>query len=189
MPARFHFSQSDRIAPLWLIPEAGWAILQRKDFDIPAAKAAGQEYTLHGLHGYDHEHPLMRAIFIARGPAFPHAPHSEVPVFQNIEVYNIVCDSLGIEGRPNNGTLRLPLKPVGIHGEGPAADGDGHSDGKIPPSGGGEQQGGENDETKTGDLGFFKSVLEKLKETVHKITSIFHSAEEAAAEAKEGDPN
>jgi hypothetical protein len=30
-------------------------------------------------------------------------------------VYNILCDSLGIEPMPNNGTLRLPLKPVGIH--------------------------------------------------------------------------
>lgn len=34
---------------------------------------------------------------------------------ENIEVYNIVCDSLGIQPKPNNGTLRLPLKPVGLH--------------------------------------------------------------------------
>ena len=34
---------------------------------------------------------------------------------ENIEVYNIICDSLNLTPRPNNGTLRLPLKPVGLH--------------------------------------------------------------------------
>jgi hypothetical protein len=30
-------------------------------------------------------------------------------------VYNILCDSVGMEPMPNNGTLRLPLKPAGLH--------------------------------------------------------------------------
>lgn len=34
---------------------------------------------------------------------------------ENIEVYNILCDSLGVTPLPNNGTLRLPLKPVELH--------------------------------------------------------------------------
>lgn len=34
---------------------------------------------------------------------------------ENIEVYNILCDSVGITSKPNNGTLRLPLSPVGLH--------------------------------------------------------------------------
>lgn len=38
---------------------------------------------------------------------------------ENIEVYNIVCDSLGIDPRPNNGTLRLPFEPIGLHDEAP----------------------------------------------------------------------
>src|SRR5271154_1453509 len=59
----------------------------------------------------------MRAIFIARGPAFSHVPNSRVAEFQNIEVYNIVCDSLGITPNPNNGTLRLPLKTQGLHSD------------------------------------------------------------------------
>ncbi|KAK5002752.1 hypothetical protein LTR60_007010 [Cryomyces antarcticus] len=36
---------------------------------------------------------------------------------ENIEVYNIVCDSIGVVPRPNNGTLRLPLKPIGLHSD------------------------------------------------------------------------
>ncbi len=34
---------------------------------------------------------------------------------ENTEIYNILCDSLGLEPKPNNGTLRLPLRPVGFH--------------------------------------------------------------------------
>jgi len=34
---------------------------------------------------------------------------------ENTEVYNILCDSLHIEPKPNNGSLRLPLKPIGLH--------------------------------------------------------------------------
>lgn len=30
-------------------------------------------------------------------------------------MYNIICDSLNLEPRANNGTLRLPFKPVGLH--------------------------------------------------------------------------
>lgn len=115
MPERYHFSKNDRIAPLWIVPETGWGLVEKKEFDIVQALASGTKYHPIGLHGYDHEHPLMRAIFVARGPAFPHAPGSRVEVFQNTEVYNILCDSVGIEPKPNNGTLRLPLKPVGLH--------------------------------------------------------------------------
>ena len=126
MPERWHFKHNERIAPLWIIPDTGWAIVRKDEFDLAAAKKNGDIYHPRGLHGYDHEHPLMWAIFVARGPAFPHVPGSKLDVFQNIEVYNIVCDSLGIEPKPNNGTLRLPLKPVGTHGD----DDDKESDGK-----------------------------------------------------------
>ncbi|KAI0125133.1 type I phosphodiesterase/nucleotide pyrophosphatase [Xylariales sp. AK1849] len=115
MPERYHFSKNDRIAPLWIIPKTGWAIVTKAEFDIEEAKTKGLVYHPRGLHGYDHQHPLMRAIFIARGPAFPHQPNSRVEPFQNIEVYNILCDSLGMGPMPNNGTLRLPLKTVGLH--------------------------------------------------------------------------
>ncbi|EPE03931.1 ectonucleotide pyrophosphatase phosphodiesterase 1 [Ophiostoma piceae UAMH 11346] len=115
MPERYHFSQNPRIAPLWLVPKTGWNIVQRSEFDIAEAQANNLVYHPRGLHGYDHEHPLMRAIFVARGPAFPHAPNSKLQPFQNIEVYNMVCDSIGIEPKANNGTLRLPLAPVGLH--------------------------------------------------------------------------
>jgi predicted AlkP superfamily pyrophosphatase or phosphodiesterase len=82
MPERYHFSKNERIAPLWMIPKTGWAIVTKKDFDVADAKAKGTVYHPRGLHGYDHEHPLMRAIFVARGPAFPHPPNSRVEPFR-----------------------------------------------------------------------------------------------------------
>ncbi|KAH5231084.1 hypothetical protein HBI62_074470 [Parastagonospora nodorum] len=122
MPERYHFSKNERIAPLWIVPKAGWAIVTKDEFNIEVGKKKGEVYHPRGLHGYDHEHPLMRAIFVARGPAFPHAPGSRMEPFQNIELYNIICDSLNLAPAPNNGTLRLPLTPSGHHNDSSAPD-------------------------------------------------------------------
>lgn len=82
MPERYHFSHNDRIAPLWIVPRTGWAIALKSEFDVEQAKSLGTVYHPKGLHGYDHEHPLMRAIFVARGPAFPHKPNSRIEPFR-----------------------------------------------------------------------------------------------------------
>lgn len=82
MPERYHFSKNKRIAPLWIVPKTGWAIVKREEMDVAQALKDGAVYNPRGLHGYDHEHPLMRAIFIARGPAFPHPPNSQIDNFR-----------------------------------------------------------------------------------------------------------
>jgi predicted AlkP superfamily pyrophosphatase or phosphodiesterase len=82
MPERYHFSKNDRIAPLWIVPKTGWAIVKKEEFDVVEGKKKGLVYHPRGLHGYDHEHPLMRAIFVARGPAFPHPANSQIDVFR-----------------------------------------------------------------------------------------------------------
>jgi predicted AlkP superfamily pyrophosphatase or phosphodiesterase len=82
MPERYHFSSNERIAPLWIVPKTGWALVKMSEMNLKEAQAQGVVYHPKGLHGYDHEHPLMRAIFIARGPAFPHQPNSKLDVFR-----------------------------------------------------------------------------------------------------------
>jgi predicted AlkP superfamily pyrophosphatase or phosphodiesterase len=82
MPERYHFSKNDRIAPLWIVPKTGWALVKLDEFNVQEAIKSNLVYHPRGLHGYDHEHPLMRAIFIARGPAFPHEPNSRVKEFR-----------------------------------------------------------------------------------------------------------
>ncbi|KAL8685136.1 MAG: hypothetical protein Q9218_007953, partial [Villophora microphyllina] len=38
MPERYHFSRNDRIAPLWIVPKTGWAVVQLKEFNVKEAK-------------------------------------------------------------------------------------------------------------------------------------------------------
>ena len=94
MPERYHFSKNKRIAPLWIIPKTGWAIVKKKDFNIEEAKKTGRIFRPQGLHGYDHEHPLMRAIFVAKGPAFPHQPNSRLEVFRMFFTHNFLLTLL-----------------------------------------------------------------------------------------------
>ncbi len=94
MPNRYHFSRNPRIAPLWLVPKAGWAIVLRKDFDVETARESAEVYNPRGMHGYDHEHPLMRAVFIVRGPAFPHKANSRLDIFRELTVIR-TCDAGG----------------------------------------------------------------------------------------------
>jgi hypothetical protein len=82
MPERYHFSNNERIAPLWVIPKTGWAVVEKPDFDAVEGLKEGKVFHPRGIHGYDHEHPLMRAIFVARGPAFPHKPNSRLDIFR-----------------------------------------------------------------------------------------------------------
>ena len=151
MPERYHFSNNDRIAELWVVPKTGNAVVERPDFDVAEALEKGIEYHPKGLHGYDHEHPLMRAIFVARGPAFPHEGNSRVKVFQNTEVYNIVCDSIGVKAHDSNGTLHLPFRIEGMHGTGTDVPHDAGKDEDVTPvDGEGADVGAEGDGAKEG---------------------------------------
>jgi predicted AlkP superfamily pyrophosphatase or phosphodiesterase len=102
MPARFHYSQSPRIAPLLVLPREGWILTNRKNFAEMGAKG---ESRSKGGHGYDNRLPSMRAIFIAHGEAFK--PGRVVAPFQNIQVYNIMTRILGLRPAPNDGNYRV----------------------------------------------------------------------------------
>lgn len=205
MPERYHFSKNDRIAPLWIVPKTGWAVVEKPDFDVAEALASGAEYAPRGLHGYDHEHPLMRAIFVARGPAFPHQPNSRVAPFQNTEVYNIVCDSLGIDPHPNNGTLRLPLKTQGLHSDidvppldtpaDPVEQEEKHDEDvtqttdtpnpvdPVPTQGDDEPSEQTEDKPKGGWWAFLHQELEKVKQWAHEFVESIRGNKKG-----EGDP-
>ncbi|KAG9315860.1 Phosphodiest-domain-containing protein [Chiua virens] len=114
MPARYHFSTNERIAPIWVVPTLGYALTN---------KEMGTDGMSIGNHGYDNEDFAMHASFVAHGP-FSHgaklyssdiessAWHSVIddtyiiPTFPNIELYNLITRLLGIEAWAalNNGT-------------------------------------------------------------------------------------
>jgi predicted AlkP superfamily pyrophosphatase or phosphodiesterase len=103
MPARFHYSQSSRIAPLLVLPAAGWILTTAADFG--AMQAKGETGISRGGHGYDNRLPSMRAIFIAHGQAFRKGRLIEP--FENIQVYNIMTRILSLKPAPNDGNYRI----------------------------------------------------------------------------------
>jgi len=103
MPARFHYSQSPRIAPLLVLPAEGWILTNQKAFAEMQAK--GETKRLKGGHGYDNQFPSMRAIFIGHGEAFKKG--RVVGQFENIQVYNIMTRILGLKPAPNDGDYRV----------------------------------------------------------------------------------
>ena len=122
MPPRWHFAASYRIAPIFLVPDPGWVIINSKEEFDPEED---EDYYPKGIHGYDNDNELMRSLFLARGPALKY----DYPVkpFDNIEVYGIMTNILGIKANPNNGTLpkgrlqRLPPSAAATIPASPAA--------------------------------------------------------------------
>jgi predicted AlkP superfamily pyrophosphatase or phosphodiesterase len=105
IPDRFHFKNNMRIPPIVGIQESGWAFTTHKEYPDST-----QPFHPAGLHGYDNTHPDMRALFIANGPYFSQMSEQDVkPLspFQNLEVYGLLTDILGVEFAPNNGTQLL----------------------------------------------------------------------------------
>jgi predicted AlkP superfamily pyrophosphatase or phosphodiesterase len=99
LPERWHYQNSKRIAPLLVVPEPGWRLMQKHKQQEWLKKTGLNAVT--GSHGYDNNTPAMQAIFVGHGPAF--APGSQIPAFANVELYNLMCRILGIEPAPNDG--------------------------------------------------------------------------------------
>ena len=98
-PARYHYSNSPRIAPLLVLPEEGWTVTTRARFEEWKAKNPANH--LKGGHGYDNELTSMRAIFIAHGSAFKKG--AVIEPFENVQLYNVMTRILGLKPAPNDG--------------------------------------------------------------------------------------
>ncbi|XP_041873069.1 ectonucleotide pyrophosphatase/phosphodiesterase family member 3 isoform X2 [Corvus kubaryi] len=92
LPKRFHYANNIRIDKVHLLVDRQWL----------AVRDASYTYCDGGNHGYDNEFKSMEAIFLAYGPSFKEK--TEVDAFENIEVYNLMCDLLQIVPAQNNGT-------------------------------------------------------------------------------------
>lgn len=94
IPARFHYGRNPRVAPFFCLPQTGWVVTTR------GYKPKKPE---RGGHGYDPESPDMAAIFIANGPAFRRG--ARLPAFDNVSVYPLLAELLGVAPAPNDGDL------------------------------------------------------------------------------------
>ncbi|XP_029450262.1 ectonucleotide pyrophosphatase/phosphodiesterase family member 3 isoform X4 [Rhinatrema bivittatum] len=92
LPKRFHYANNIRIDKVHLYVDRQWLAVRDNTYTFCGG----------GNHGYDNEFKSMEAIFIAHGPSFKNG--TEVEPFENIEIYNLICDLLQIQPAPNNGT-------------------------------------------------------------------------------------
>lgn len=95
IPARFHYGRNPRVPPLVCLANVGWQI------SSTGYLAARKRPMTRGEHGYDNASPLMRALFIAHGPAF--RAGVVVPEFPNVDVYPLMTHLLGLRPAANDG--------------------------------------------------------------------------------------
>lgn|SRR5208282_1455943 len=93
MPARFHYTDNPRIPSVVLVADEGWYINRSK-------LEAGRHFES-ATHGFDPELESMGATFIAWGPAFQHGV--TLPPTQTVNIYNLLCATLGLKPAPNDG--------------------------------------------------------------------------------------
>lgn len=96
LPARLHYSSSNRIQPIIGIVAEGYKVSMKRS---EAKECAG-------THGYDNEVLSMHPIFVAHGPQF--ARGWQIPSFINVEIYNLIATILQVKGALNNGSVSFP---------------------------------------------------------------------------------
>ncbi len=107
VPARFVYGKNPRVPQLLCLANIHWRIVTRA-----YAKTHVGHLSL-GDHGFDNTDPLMRALFVAHGPAF--RTGMRVPEFPNVDVYPLIMHVLGLPAAPNDGSYNMVkemLKPA-----------------------------------------------------------------------------
>ncbi|XP_007550481.1 autotaxin isoform X1 [Poecilia formosa] len=95
LPKRLHYANNRRIEDIHLLVERKWHVARK----VPEGR---RHCGFSGDHGYDNKINSMQTIFLGYGPTFKFK--TKVPAFENIELYNVMCDLLGLKPAPNNGT-------------------------------------------------------------------------------------
>lgn len=102
IPARLHYNEGRRIAPIVCSTEPGYIVTTHKRY-AEYTKDIDDPERPRGGHGHDNKYQEMMAIFIAHGPAFKKGYVAEP--FENVEVYNLMCKILGLTPAKNDGDL------------------------------------------------------------------------------------
>ncbi len=103
LPERWHYGRHPRVPPIVCQMREGWDAVERERL---AKAPPGQT---RGSHGYDPGLASMRAIFVARGPAFKRG--ATIAPFDNVDVYPLLARLIGIEPARNDGDI-APLLPA-----------------------------------------------------------------------------
>ncbi|MFN2412868.1 MAG: ectonucleotide pyrophosphatase/phosphodiesterase [Pyrinomonadaceae bacterium] len=102
IPARLRYQDSPRIAPIVCSAEEGWFMTNRERYEVQKKRTDFDR--IRGAHGYDNRYQSMQALFVAHGPAFKKGYVAEP--FENVHVYELMCEILGLKPAKNDGDLR-----------------------------------------------------------------------------------
>ncbi|KAK3738838.1 hypothetical protein QZH41_004372 [Actinostola sp. cb2023] len=95
IPEEYHYRNNRRIPPIYLFAGLGW--MYKK------SRGNISDDWVTGAHGYPASEK-MGTIFYARGPSFKKGYKID-HALRSIDVYPMLCELLGIEPRPHNGSL------------------------------------------------------------------------------------
>ncbi|KAI8481022.1 Bis(5'-adenosyl)-triphosphatase enpp4 [Branchiostoma belcheri] len=96
VPERMHYTHNRRIMPIVAVADEGWEVIPSE------SEVTDYKLNLKGAHGYDNMLMTMKPIFLAKGPRFKRG-YQATP-FYAVDIYNLVCELLGVTPAPNNGT-------------------------------------------------------------------------------------
>lgn len=94
LPERFAYGENPRVPEIICLADTGW---RYETGMMRVWRGSG------GDHGFDPDDPVMRAIFIANGPAF-RAGVTLAP-FDNVSVYPLLARLIGVEPVANDGDI------------------------------------------------------------------------------------
>ena len=100
LPPRFHLAGNPRIPEVWIVPDEGWFVMRRAQFENVKPRFNK------GQHGYDNALESMHGILIAHGPSFK-SGGMVVDSVENVHLYNLMCAALHLVPAPNDGDDRL----------------------------------------------------------------------------------
>ena len=103
LPARWQYGTHPRIPAIVCQMDEGWDAIWRSN---ESRRLAG---GMRGSHGFDPHLPSMRAVFLARGPAFRRGVR--IPAIDNVDVYPLLAELVGVPAAPHDGNPEA-LRPA-----------------------------------------------------------------------------
>lgn len=100
IPERFRYRSHPRSSDLLVLAEPP---------EVIGSRARGPGWT-RGEHGFDPQDPTMRGVFMAAGPRL--RPGSRIPAFDNVHVYALVMELLGLPPNPEADARLDPFAEV-----------------------------------------------------------------------------
>ena len=98
-PPHLHYRDSPRIPPIVGLAHDGWTITSHARVEEDRQKGRASDL---GAHGFDPTLRSMHGVLVAAGPRLREG--AVVPSLENVHVYEFLCELLGLEPAPNDGS-------------------------------------------------------------------------------------